>query len=95
MIGPAKATLRKARFTVAKVVLKVLGAPASRSGHLVFQEKVTITRAEPRPGEQRSGAPAPHGELSGQRDSQGTEEAIDQSGNSTVFNPPDSSPGAP
>jgi hypothetical protein len=39
-----------------------------------------LTRAEPRPGEQRSGAPAPHGELSGQRDSLGTEEALDQGG---------------
>jgi hypothetical protein len=39
-----------------------------------------ITRADPRPGEQRSGAPAPLGELSGQRDSLGTEEALDQGG---------------
>jgi hypothetical protein len=39
-----------------------------------------FTRAEPRPGEQRSGAPAPQGELSGQRDSLGTEEALDQGG---------------
>ena len=39
-----------------------------------------LTRAEPRPGEQRSGAPAPHGEPSGQRDSLGTEEALDQGG---------------
>jgi hypothetical protein len=39
-----------------------------------------LTRAEPRPGEQRSGAPAPQGELSGQRDSVGTEEALDQGG---------------
>ena len=59
------------------------------------REGQTITRAEPRPGEQRSGAPAPHGELSGERDSQGTEEAIDQSGNSTVFTPPDSPPVPP
>jgi hypothetical protein len=43
------------------------------------------TKAEPRPGKQRSGAPAPSGELSGERDSFKTEEAIDQSGNSTVF----------
>ena len=43
------------------------------------------TRAEPRPGEQRSGALAPKGELSGERDSVGTEEAIDQSGFSTTF----------
>ena len=49
MIGPAKAMLRKARFTVAKVVLKVLGAPASRYGHLVFQEKVRRLR-KPNPG---------------------------------------------
>jgi hypothetical protein len=39
-----------------------------------------LTRAEPRPGEQRSGAPAPRGELSGERDSLGTEEALDQGG---------------
>ena len=39
-----------------------------------------VTRAEPRPGEQRSGAPAPQGELSGQRDNFGTEEALDQGG---------------
>ena len=39
-----------------------------------------LTRAEPRPGEQRSGAPAPQGELSGQRDNFGTEEALDQGG---------------
>jgi hypothetical protein len=38
------------------------------------------TRAEPRPGEQRSGAPAPQGELSGERDNFGTEEALDQGG---------------
>jgi len=44
-----------------------------------------LTRAEPRPGEQRSGAPAPKGELSGERDNVGTEEAIDQSGVSSVF----------
>lgn len=36
------------------------------------------TRAQGRPGEQRSGAPAPHGELSGERDSRGTSEAIDE-----------------
>jgi hypothetical protein len=39
-----------------------------------------LTWAEPRPGEQRSGAPAPQGELSGARDSLGTEEALDQGG---------------
>jgi len=39
-----------------------------------------LTRAEPRPGEQRSGAPAPKGELSGERDTFGTEEALDQGG---------------
>jgi hypothetical protein len=39
-----------------------------------------LTRAEPRPGEQRSGAPAPQGELNGERDSMGTEEALDQGG---------------
>jgi hypothetical protein len=39
-----------------------------------------LTRAEPRPGEQRSGAPAPRGELNGERDAFGTEEALDQGG---------------
>ena len=39
-----------------------------------------LTRGEPRPGEQRSGAPAPQGELSGERDTLGTEEALDQGG---------------
>src|SRR5438874_771525 len=39
-----------------------------------------LTKDEPRPGEQRSGAPAPKGELSGQRDSFGTAEALDQGG---------------
>jgi len=39
-----------------------------------------LTRAEPRPGEQRSGAPVPKGELSGERDNLGTEEALDQGG---------------
>ena len=43
------------------------------------------TKAKPRVGEQRSGALAPKGELSGERDSVGTEEAIDQSGVSTTF----------
>jgi hypothetical protein len=43
------------------------------------------TKAVPRPGEQRSGAPAPKGELSGERDARGTEEAIDQSGDSSAF----------
>ena len=42
------------------------------------------TRAMPRSGEQRAGAPQPKGELSGERDSRGTEEAIDQSGVSSA-----------
>ena len=36
------------------------------------------TRAEPRPAEQRAGAPAPQGELSGERDNLGTAEAMDE-----------------
>jgi hypothetical protein len=36
------------------------------------------TRAKPRQEEQRAGAPAPHGELSGERDSVGTAEGIDE-----------------
>jgi hypothetical protein len=43
------------------------------------------TQAAPRPGKQRSGAPLPQGELSGERDNVGTEEAIDQEGYSTLF----------
>jgi hypothetical protein len=50
------------------------------------REGQVATKAESRPGEQRSGAPAPQGELSGERDDRGTEEAIDQSGHSTVLN---------
>ena len=46
-----------------------------------------MTEPEPRSGEQRSGAPTPHGELSGERDALGTEDAIDQSGVSAAFNP--------
>ena len=49
------------------------------------QEGQAATEAKPRPGKQRSGAPAPQGELSGERDARGTEEAIDQSGYSTVI----------
>src|SRR2546429_9291100 len=49
------------------------------------REGQTRTRAIPRSGEQRSGAPAPAGELSGERDARGTEEAIDQSGASGAF----------
>lgn len=51
------------------------------------REGQKYTRAAPRPGEQRSGAPAPAGEFSGERDSRGTEEAIDQSGVSSAFSP--------
>lgn len=50
----------------------------SREGQLA-------TQAKPRPGKQRSGAPAPQGELSGARDDRGTEEAIDDSGQSSLF----------
>jgi len=49
------------------------------------REGQVATKSEPRSGEQRSGALAPHGELSGERDALGTEEAIDQSGYSTTF----------
>ena len=52
------------------------------------REGQTGTRATPRSGEQRSGALAPAGELSGERDSRGTEEAIDQSGVSSAFSEP-------
>ncbi|HMJ66792.1 MAG TPA: hypothetical protein VK615_15735 [Candidatus Binatia bacterium] len=42
------------------------------------------TMANPRPDKQQSGALAPQGELSGFRDDRGTEEAIDQSGQSSL-----------
>jgi len=42
------------------------------------REGQVLTQAEPRPGEQRGGALAPQGELSGERDARGTEEAIDE-----------------
>jgi len=42
-----------------------------------------VTMSEPRLGKQRSGAPEPQGELSAFRDNRGTEEAIDQSGQSS------------
>lgn len=48
------------------------------------REGQIVTRSEDRPGKQRSGAPAPQGELNGERDSRFTEEAIDQSGVSTL-----------
>jgi len=51
------------------------------------REGQKMTKANPRPGEQRAGAPAPQGELSGQRDAAGTEEAIDQSGVPTTVPP--------
>src|SRR5690348_3128890 len=51
------------------------------------REGQKLTKPTPRSGEQRAGAAAPHGELSGERDSCGTEEAIDQSGVSAAFNP--------
>jgi hypothetical protein len=47
-----------------------------------------LTEAKPRPGEQRAGALAPQGELSGQRDAVGTEEAIDEPAcSSTIAEP--------
>jgi hypothetical protein len=52
------------------------------------REGQKLTQAEPRAGEQRAGALAPQGELSGERDDRGTEEAIDQSGYSTTFAKP-------
>jgi hypothetical protein len=49
------------------------------------REGQEATHSQPRPGKQRSGAPAPQGELSGERDARGTEEAIDQSGYSKTL----------
>ena len=48
------------------------------------REGQVATKSEPRPGKQRAGAPAPQGEMSGYRDSRLTEEAIDQSGYSSI-----------
>ncbi len=42
------------------------------------REGQKLTQAETRPGEQRAGALAPQGELSGERDALGTGEAIDE-----------------
>ena len=53
--------------------LKVAEPGFSREGQ-------KATRAEPRAGEQRSGAPAPAGELNGERDNRGTAEGLDQGG---------------
>ena len=44
-----------------------------------------LTQAKPRLGEQRSGALVPQGELNGQRDTHGTEEAIDEAGCSSML----------
>jgi hypothetical protein len=52
------------------------------------REGQKLTRADTRPGEQRAGSLAPQGELSGERDASGTEEAIDEPGcGSTVAKP--------
>ena|SRR5258708_2950909 len=48
------------------------------------REGQKLTTAQPRPGEQRAGSLAPHGELSGERDDRGTEEAIDEQGCSST-----------
>jgi len=52
------------------------------------REGQELTKSAPRQGEQRAGALSPKGELSGERDAIGTEEAIDQSGYSTTFSQP-------
>jgi hypothetical protein len=44
------------------------------------REGQKLTQADARPGEQRAGSLVPQGELSGQRDARGTEEAIDEPG---------------
>src|SRR4030095_13697123 len=49
------------------------------------REGQKVTQAEPRAGEQRAGSLAPTADLSGERDDRGTEEAIDQSGCSSLF----------
>jgi len=49
------------------------------------REGQKLTRAQDRPGEQRAGALAPRGELSGERDARGTEEAIDEPGCSNAL----------
>jgi len=42
------------------------------------REGQKLAQAEPRSGEQRAGSLAPQGELSGERDARGTQEAIDE-----------------
>jgi len=56
---------------------------AARAGFSLEGQK--LTQAKPRRGEQRAGAWAPQGELSGQRDALGTEEAIDKPGCSSTI----------
>ncbi len=56
---------------------------AARPGFALLGKR--LTQAETRPGEQRAGSLAPQGELSGQRDSLGTEEAIDESSCSSAL----------
>ncbi len=51
---------------------------AGKPGYSRVGQKVT--KAKPRPREQRAGAPAPQGEVSGERDAIGTQEAMDQGG---------------
>jgi hypothetical protein len=55
------------------------------------REGQELTRATPRLGEQRAGSLAPQGELSGARDSRGTEEAIDEPNFSSGAADPDKS----
>jgi hypothetical protein len=52
------------------------------------REGQKLTQAAARPDEQRAGAPVPQGELSGQRDALGTEEAIDEAACSTTVAEP-------
>lgn len=63
------------------------GCTCKKLAHGFSREGQQATKAAPRPGKQRSGAPAPQGELSGERDDRGTEEGIDEAGQSSVYQP--------
>jgi hypothetical protein len=57
------------------------GCTCVRAGQRGFSRAgQEATRPEPRNGEQRSGSLLPQGEMNGERDAKGTEEAIDQAG---------------
>ena len=81
MSGLVKDTRTKARRIAVRAVRKQLAAYALQSRPRVSRGWAKRLRAPIRvQASQRSGAPAPQGELSGERDGLGTEEALDQGG---------------